>query len=324
MYHFLIFIVILIYIYETIKHIKNINKELLNKNNLTSRTQSDQHNSKEKFTSEVTLKYGFHPSNYDEWLNYYLDPPLYSKTKNIINVNPVGTMEDIYDNPGLFVEQTDKLPAKRRDIPIGWKCQRPWMECQSHLPYDLYEYYYGDKKQTLNTIPGEVVQEETVQEETVQEETVQEETIQEEQDKWDNEYTDLYSQLYQNKIRNVEGHHKRDFNNLKLNVNSIEKQKQKHFQKLLNVREEEETQKKLLIEKRLVEEEDVPFYYINDNVYSESYEKPSLRTTTDALNNLNINNYYALNNRENVVKERNIHLQNMKKMMEIESGTSFE
>ena len=59
MYHFLIFIVILIYIYETIKHITNVNKELLYKNNSTSSTQSEQNDSKEKFTSEVTLKYGF-------------------------------------------------------------------------------------------------------------------------------------------------------------------------------------------------------------------------------------------------------------------------
>ena len=38
------------------------------------KSQSEQNDSKEKFTSEVTLKYGFHPSNYDEWLNYYIDP----------------------------------------------------------------------------------------------------------------------------------------------------------------------------------------------------------------------------------------------------------
>ena len=147
MYHFLLFLIILIYIYEFNIFTKKTKLKYINKLNLNK--------NKEPFTTNNLLKYGFYPSNYGENLNYYLEPPLYSKDKDIKRVKPVGTIEDLYENPGLFVKLTDKYPNKRKDLPSYWKCQRSWFDCTSHLPYDLDNYYDKDKSISEETLISE-------------------------------------------------------------------------------------------------------------------------------------------------------------------------
>ncbi len=144
MYHFLLFLIILIYIYEFNIFTKKTKLKYLNKQNMNK--------NKESFTTNNLLKYGFYPSNYGENLNFYLEPPLYSKDKDIKRVKPVGTIEDLYENPGLFVKLIDKYPNKRKDLPSYWKCQRSWFDCTSHLPYDLDNYYDEDKSISEQTL----------------------------------------------------------------------------------------------------------------------------------------------------------------------------
>jgi len=156
MYHFLLFIVILIYIYEFVIYIAKVKQNYIQKRaNL----------SKENFNNNNLLKYGFYPSNYGDNLNYYLNPPLYSMDKNIKRVKPVGTMEDLYENPGLFIKLTDQYPNKRKDLPSYWKCQRSWFDCTSHLPYDLDSYYNKNEdsiSEERTISEGNIVSEENI------------------------------------------------------------------------------------------------------------------------------------------------------------------
>ena len=146
MYHFLLFLIILIYVYEFSIYIKKTKQKYLNKQH----QNLNQNQNKESFTTNNLLKYGFYPSNYGENLNYYLQPKLYSKDKNIKRVKPVGTIEDLPENPGLFIKLTDQYPNKRKNLPSYWKCQRSWYDCTSHLPYDLDNYYDKDKSISIS------------------------------------------------------------------------------------------------------------------------------------------------------------------------------
>uniref|UniRef100_A0A6C0E701 Uncharacterized protein n=1 Tax=viral metagenome TaxID=1070528 RepID=A0A6C0E701_9ZZZZ len=119
MYHFLIFILLLIFLYEFIKRIKYIEPYTY-----TAESFSEFSNPEEKYT--------YIANNFSDESFRMLDPPLYSKDikKDNMDINKVipATYPDEPDNffEGLSLDNF-------RSHPIWYVQQRPWIEYKFDL-----------------------------------------------------------------------------------------------------------------------------------------------------------------------------------------------
>lgn len=106
---FLLYIIIIIFIYERWNTIKSI----------------------------INKKEDFLPSNFANNSEKYLEPPILKleELKDTKNMYAMSYLEDPLPNPTFDKKLEEKQYLMRRDIPIDWHCEREWFECHSHLPF---------------------------------------------------------------------------------------------------------------------------------------------------------------------------------------------
>lgn len=166
--YFLLYVIILIYVYEYWKSIKITKIETFQnkKNNIESGKESE--NDDSMILSEESInykpsfaKYGFIPSDYADYSNYTLNPEItrinkikdessknnksneeinnelneQQNNKILSSIYAPNYVSDPHYNTNLDIPLTDKYYKNRRYIPQYWKCQRHWFECHSHLPW---------------------------------------------------------------------------------------------------------------------------------------------------------------------------------------------
>ena len=116
--------ILIIYVYEYYKYISRITKQ-----HLFTRDTFINNPTSQSSDNDIYVTYNLNPHNVIDYSEYYLDPPLYSKNKDIKQTAPVRTVSHIPRNRGLKTKLTDKFPKDRRKLPMDWKCQRPWYIC---------------------------------------------------------------------------------------------------------------------------------------------------------------------------------------------------
>jgi hypothetical protein len=112
---FLIFVILLIFIYEFSKRIKYLESDTI-----------------EKFESNPLSNMYYMPSNFSDGYLNNLNVKDISKdlgVKRSINQVKAATQED---PPGEFFKPLD-VSLFRKDLPKWTLCQRPWIECYTYL-----------------------------------------------------------------------------------------------------------------------------------------------------------------------------------------------
>lgn len=167
MLHFLLFILFLIGLYE-IKKIIGISSNKLSLMSSMSRIENKEH-----FRLRDNLEGGFVydrystiPSNWNDHLEYHLEPPIHDRKKRFIDANSIQPHNIDLENDGVlnylnFEKQVYPRPKERK---ANWKCQREWFECayypsklnQISPSYKLGEPHKFDES-SLSGIPDEMV-----------------------------------------------------------------------------------------------------------------------------------------------------------------------
>jgi len=143
MIYFLLFVIVLIYIYEVWKSIK-IQIGQYNIKGSKNKEHFNNSNKVKKFTP-VYIKYGYIPHNVSDFSNNYIEPPIH-KLKEI-------TEEDVVEEEIVYPNNYQSLPYPNPDLdkpltskyygieytPVDWRCQRDWMECNQSKYKDIYK-----------------------------------------------------------------------------------------------------------------------------------------------------------------------------------------
>ena len=162
--YFLLYVIILIYVYEYWKSIKIMKIETFQnkQNNIESENDDGKIISEESINYKPSFaKYGFIPSDYADYSNYTLNPIItrineinnesdnsnssneeinnelneQQNNKILSSIYAPNYLSDPHYNTNLDIPLTDKYYKNRKYIPQDWKCQRHWFECHSHLPW---------------------------------------------------------------------------------------------------------------------------------------------------------------------------------------------
>lgn len=126
MYHFLIFILLGIVLYEINKIIK----------------KPTQPSNYEDFKMLDNLEGGYInqpnallPSNWNNNLEFHLNPTLHDLKKRFIDANSIKPYNIDLENDGVLTFSKEKPYPKPKERSADWKCQRPWMECAYYPPH---------------------------------------------------------------------------------------------------------------------------------------------------------------------------------------------
>ena len=119
---FLLFIILLIFIYEFSKRIKYIENY----------NQFEKPNNIEKFTNSSITKRTFLPATFSE--QYLNDIDIKDISKDLGTKRSINQVKSAYEDdlPKNFFKPLD-VSLFRTDLPKWTKCQRPWNECYTYL-----------------------------------------------------------------------------------------------------------------------------------------------------------------------------------------------
>lgn len=171
MVHFLLFILFLIGLYEIKKIIELSTNKMVSQVN--DYAEHFRNGNKEHFRLTDNLEGGYvynrystMPSNWNENLEYHLDPPIHDRKKRFIDANSIKPHNIDLENDGILNYQNfekQKYPRLKKRT-SDWKCQREWSECAYYPPhlnkpssdYKLGEPHKFDES-SLSGIPDEMV-----------------------------------------------------------------------------------------------------------------------------------------------------------------------